>query len=142
MAIDSLVGENSYVMSFKTKPYNTTDRGGTGYAYKGSNGMYSIYYMYYTGGSDGGNITVNQGGSDSKQSNIGTNHRNEWITHIATVTNGKVTYSIEDADGNSLYTGSALTPTKGIQSDTKPGICILWWDVSKSYVKDIKVEAL
>ncbi len=142
MAIGSLAGENSYVMSFKTKHYNTTDRGGTGYAYKGSNGMYSIYYMHYTGGSDGGNITINQGGSDSIQSNIGTNHRNEWLTHIATVTNGKVTYSIKDANDNTLYSGSAITPTKAIQSDTKPGITILWWNVSKYYVKDIKVEAL
>lgn len=142
MAIDSLAGENSYVMSFKTKPYNTTDNGGTGYAYKGSNGMYSIYYMYKTGSSDSGNITINQGSSDSVQTNIGSNHRDEWLTHILTVSNGKVTYVLKDSTDTALYTGSAFTPSKGIQSDTKPGVTILWWNVSKVFVKEIKVEAL
>lgn len=142
MAIDSLAGENNYTMQFKTKPYNTTDNGGTGYAYKGSNGMYSIYYMYKTGSSDSGNITINQGSSDSKQTNIGSNHRDEWLTHILTVTNGKVTYVLKDSTDTALYTGSAFTPSKGIQSDTKPGITILWWNVSKVFVKDIIVEAL
>ena len=142
MAIDSLAGENSYTMQFKTKPYNTTDNGGTGYAYKGSNGMYSIYYMYKTGSSDSGNITINQGSSDSKQTNIGSNHRNEWLTHLITVSNGKVTYVLKDSTDTALYTGSAFTPSKGIQSDTKPGITILWWNTSKVFVKDIIVEAL
>ena len=142
MAIDSLAGENSYTMQFKTKPYNTTDNGGTGYAYKGSNGMYSIYYMYKTSSSDSGNITINQGSSDSKQTNIGSNHRDEWLTHIITVSNGKVTYVLKDSTDTALYTGSAFTPSKGIQSDTKPGVTILWWNVSKVYVKDIIVEAL
>ena len=142
MAIDSLAGENSYTMQFKTKPYNTTDNGGAGYAYKGSNGMYSIYYMYKTSSSDSGNITINQGSSDSKQTNIGSNHRDEWLTHIITVSNGKVTYVLKDSTDTALYTGSAFTPSKGIQSDTKPGVTILWWNVSKVYVKDIIVEAL
>lgn len=142
MAIDSLAGENSYVMQFKTKPYNTTDNGGSGYAYKGNNGMYSIYYMYKTGGSDSGNITINQGSSDSMQSNIGSNHRDEWLTHVVTVSNGKVTYVLKDSADTVLYNGSAFSPTKSIQSDTKPGICILWWHVSKVFVKEIIVEAL
>lgn len=142
MAIDSLAGENSYTMQFKTKPYNTTDNGGTGYAYKGSNGMYSIYYMYKTSSSDSGNITINQGSSDSMQTNIGSNHRDEWLTHVLTVTNGKVTYVLKDSTDTALYTGSAFTPSKSIQSDTKPGITILWWNTSKVFVKDIIVEAL
>lgn len=142
MAIDSLAGENSYVMSFKTKPYDTNDNGGAGYAYKGSNGMYSIYYMYKTGSSDSGNITINQGSSDSKQTNIGSNHRDEWLTHILTVSNGKVTYVLKDSADTILYNGSAFSPSKQIQSDTKPGVTILWWNVSKVFVKEIKVEAL
>lgn len=142
MAIDSLAGENSYTMQFKTKPYNTTDNGGTGYAYKGSNGMYSIYYMYKTGSSDSGNITINQGSSDIKQTNIGSNHRDEWLTHILTVSNGKVTYVLKDSADTILYNGSAFSPSKQIQSDTKPGVTILWWNVSKVFVKEIIVEAL
>ena len=142
MAIDSLAGENSYTMQFKTKPYNTTDNGGTGYAYKGSNGMYSIYYTYNTGSSDSGNITINQGSSDSVQTNIGSNHRDEWLTHILTVSNGKVTYVLKDSADTVLYNGSAFSPSKQIQSDTKPGVTILWWNLSKVFVKEIIVEAL